>query len=149
MKILPPWVYAAAAGVVFAAGFGAGFRVESWRWSASELHTVKAQAKQTAKQVVKQHNESTTYEQHREVAQADTADREGTACAACSTAALPPPTPALEANLAQPCPPLPSPPLVLVDPDRAAWENKLIALYGDCADRHFHTVAAWPTGSKG
>lgn len=61
--------------------------------------------------------------------------------ASCKTVSAPQ-TPRLEANLSQPCPPLPDPPVVLIDPDRAVWEAELIAFYGDCAARHFRAVAA-------
>lgn len=66
-------------------------------------------------------------------------------CPACSTPPSSPPTPALQANLRQDCPPLPLPPKILIDPDRALWEASLIAFYGDCAGRHHRTVEAWPT----
>lgn len=65
--------------------------------------------------------------------------------AACSRTLSVTPTPALQANLAQPCPPLPLPPDPLLDPERAMWEAATIALYGDCADRHQATVKAWPS----
>lgn len=62
--------------------------------------------------------------------------------ASCSPKLSPTQTPALPANLAQPCPALPSPPAPLIDPDRVIWEAVLIAMYGDCASRHRATVAA-------
>lgn len=68
--------------------------------------------------------------------------------AACSTPPSTPPTPELQANLRQDCPPLPQRPKILIDPDRALWEATLVALYGDCAGRHHRTVEAWPTGDK-
>lgn len=63
---------------------------------------------------------------------------------ACSTTLFRAPRPELEASLALDCPPLPPAPKPLLDPDRIAWEVMLSALYGDCASRHHHTVAAWP-----
>lgn len=66
--------------------------------------------------------------------------------AACSTTQSRTQTPALQANLAQRCPDLPLPPDPLLDPARALWEEAMISLYGDCADRHFRTVQAWPAG---
>lgn len=54
------------------------------------------------------------------------------------------PTPELQANLAQRCPPLEQPPSPLVDPERSIWENKIISQYGDCGARHRATVDAWP-----
>lgn len=65
-------------------------------------------------------------------------------CAGCSTRPSAPPTPGLQANLRQDCPPIPPPPAPLIDPERAIWENTMIALYGDCAGRHHRTVGAWP-----
>ena len=62
----------------------------------------------------------------------------------CSTVPSSPPIPALEASLAADCPALPPPPVPLVDPERSVWEQITIALYGDCAGRHHHAVAAWP-----
>ena len=63
---------------------------------------------------------------------------------ACSTMPSGRLTPALQANLAQSCPSLPTPPAPLLDPDRSVWELAMIALYGDCAGRHRATVQAWP-----
>ncbi|MFC0684918.1 hypothetical protein, partial [Novosphingobium clariflavum] len=63
---------------------------------------------------------------------------------ACSTTRSTPPTPELQANLRQPCPPLPKPPTPLTDPERAVWENTMIAMYGDCAARHLRSVEARP-----
>ena len=62
----------------------------------------------------------------------------------CSKSVSIAPIPALQANLAQPCQVLPSPPDPLNDPARAVWEMDLIAAYGDCAARHLATVKAWP-----
>jgi len=62
----------------------------------------------------------------------------------CSTTRSAPPTPELQANLRQPCPPIAALPDPFVDPDRAIWENALISQYGDCAGRHRATVDAWP-----
>lgn len=63
---------------------------------------------------------------------------------ACSTTPSLPPTPELQANLAQRCPDLPLPPQPLIDPERSVWESVIIWLYGDCAGRHRSTVGAWP-----
>ena len=67
---------------------------------------------------------------------------------ACSTTRSATPTPRLQANLAQPCPPLPPRPNPLTDPERLAWENRIIAQYGDCGLRHVLTVEAWPKDEK-
>ena len=53
------------------------------------------------------------------------------------------PMPLPPANLASNCPPLPAPPSLLTDPERAIWEVDIIAKYGDCALRHKMTVEAW------
>ncbi|QDH50432.1 hypothetical protein [Caulobacter phage RLK] len=63
-------------------------------------------------------------------------------CAACLPKRLPTPTPALQANLKALCPPLPQP--ESLDPARLEWELKVVAQYGDCAERHRRTVEAWP-----
>ena len=65
-----------------------------------------------------------------------------TMLAGCSGRPSLPRTPALQANLAQDCPALPSPPAPLIDPERSIWELTIIALYGDCAGRHRAAVAA-------
>lgn len=66
----------------------------------------------------------------------------------CSLIRLQSPMPPLSANLAQPCPPIPSPPRPLVDPDRGTWETDVIAIYADCAARHWWTVDAWKKAVK-
>ena len=58
------------------------------------------------------------------------------------------PMPPPPANLAQSCPQIPGPPRPLVDPDRAAWEADVIAIYADCAARHWWTVDAWKNAVK-
>lgn len=67
---------------------------------------------------------------------------------ACSTTRSSTPAPRLQANLAQPCPPIPPRPEQFTDPERLAWENRVIAQYGDCGLRHILTVEAWPTDEK-
>ena len=52
---------------------------------------------------------------------------------ACSIMPSPRPTPPLPGNLAAPCPPLPKPPVPLLDPARLEWERTMIALYGECS----------------
>ena len=47
------------------------------------------------------------------------------------------------ADLAQKCqdlPPLPNP---LIDPARLEYEAELIAMYGECAARHYKAIEAW------
>ena len=67
---------------------------------------------------------------------------------ACSTVPSTPPEPRLQANLQQKCPPPPKRPTPFVDPERLAWENRIIAQYGDCGLRHILTVEAWPTDDE-
>ena len=55
----------------------------------------------------------------------------------------------LAANLSQPCPSLPSPPMPLIGEARDQWEADVIAAYGDCANRHWWTVDAWNAAMKG
>lgn len=45
------------------------------------------------------------------------------------------------ASLRQPCPELPLPPSPLIDPARVAWEEAIVALYGECAARHRANLA--------
>ena len=40
--MLPPWAYAAGGASLLLIGFGAGWQVESWRWSASLYKAEKA-----------------------------------------------------------------------------------------------------------
>lgn len=54
--------------------------------------------------------------------------------AGCSTTRLPPQTAAQQANLTAPCPPVEARPDPFVDPERGAWEARLISQYGDCAE---------------
>jgi hypothetical protein len=61
----------------------------------------------------------------------------------CSKAVSVTPMPQPPVNLASNCPLLPSPPALLIDPDRAVWEADLIAKYTDCSVRHRLTVEAW------
>jgi hypothetical protein len=53
------------------------------------------------------------------------------------------PMPRPPANLASKCPALQTPPLVLLDPERALWEADMIAKYTDCSVKHRLTVKAW------
>lgn len=66
---------------------------------------------------------------------------------ACSTSQLETPQPRLQANLAQPCPPIPPRPVPFLDPDRLLWENRIVAQLGDCGLRHILTVEAWPAAA--
>lgn len=60
-----------------------------------------------------------------------------------SVGQIPPP----QANLSQPCPPLPLPPIPLVDPPRSQWEADLIAAYADCAARQRAMARSWPAST--
>jgi hypothetical protein len=53
------------------------------------------------------------------------------------------PMPRPPANLASKCQTLQSPPLTLLDPERALWEGDIIAKYADCSLKHRLTVKAW------
>jgi hypothetical protein len=70
------------------------------------------------------------------------------ALSGCSKAVSVAPMPQPPANLASNCPPLPNPPSVLTDPERAIWEIDIIAKYGDCALRHRRTIEAWEEAVK-
>lgn len=50
--------------------------------------------------------------------------------------------PELPANLRQKCPDLPAMPVPFLDPARALWERAIIAMYGECGERHLRTVEA-------
>jgi hypothetical protein len=52
------------------------------------------------------------------------------------------PTPLLPAAIRQPCPPIPEPPIPLIDPARAVWEAEIIRLYGACGARHLAAIKA-------
>lgn len=62
--------------------------------------------------------------------------------AACSTTPSLPPTPEPQANLEADRPPVEPRPVLLLDPARLLWETRLVAQYGDCANRHHKSVAA-------
>lgn len=63
---------------------------------------------------------------------------------ACSTVPSGPPTLELPANLAQKCPDLPQRPEPFLDPARELWELAIIALYGECGERHIRSINARP-----
>lgn len=74
--ILPPWTYAAAGLATLALGFGAGWKVESWRWSASLLaQEVQAEKDQAAAQAHSD-QQATTYEGERDEARDQASSRE-------------------------------------------------------------------------
>lgn len=62
---------------------------------------------------------------------------------ACSKSVSVQPMPLPPANLAAPCPKIPEPPEVLIDPARLQWELDLVDAYEDCAVKHRLTVEAW------
>ena len=64
-------------------------------------------------------------------------------CAGCSKAVSVTPMPLPPANLASQCPTIQSPPLVMIDPERALWEADILAKYADCSVKHRLTVKAW------
>ena len=61
----------------------------------------------------------------------------------CSKAVSVTPMPRPPGNLASKCLALQTPPLVLLDPERALWEADIIAKYADCSMKHRMTVKAW------
>lgn len=59
-------IYALIALGIFAAGAGSGFKVESWRWSASLVEIADAQIKETAAAEAKQNTASAALETKKE-----------------------------------------------------------------------------------
>lgn len=76
--IIPPWAYAVAAGVTFAAGFGTAWQVQQWRWHAHEAKALKAQQAAFQRQLDQQNQKATEYEAERETARVQSREREST-----------------------------------------------------------------------
>ena len=52
------------------------------------------------------------------------------------------------ADLAQRCSELPKLPVPFLDPERLEYEADIIALYGECAARHYEAVEAWKNAAS-
>ena len=63
--------------------------------------------------------------------------------AGCSKAVSVTPMPLPPANLARQCEELPMPPEILIDPERALWEQTILSKYEICAAKQRHLVEAW------
>ena len=57
---------------------------------------------------------------------------------------MPPPP----ADLAQKCSELPKLPDPFLDPERLEYEAELVAMYGECAARHYKAIEAWRNASN-
>ena len=78
MFAIPPWTYAVAAGVTFAAGFGTAWQVQQWRWQAHEAKELRAQERAFQRQLEQQQQESVRYEAERDAARVASRDRQET-----------------------------------------------------------------------
>lgn len=76
--ILPPWAYAAAAGVTVLGSFGAGWMVNGWRWEAKQAEALREAQIAFQKQLDHQNKEAAQYEADREAARVESRERQET-----------------------------------------------------------------------
>lgn len=74
--IVPPWAYAAAAGLTLAIGFGAGWTVQGWRCDAAKTEALERAQRRFNEQLAKQQDEAEKYEHDREASRAESRDRQ-------------------------------------------------------------------------
>lgn len=75
---IPPWAYAAAAGIAVAGGFAAGWKVRSWRCDAALSEALQKAAKERAILQAQVETQATDYEGERADATVDHTTRETT-----------------------------------------------------------------------
>ena len=76
MVIIPPWAYAAAAGLTLATGFYGGWTVRTWRCEAAQARLIAAAEKQRVVDQAHADTVSTDYEKGRSDAITTTAARQ-------------------------------------------------------------------------
>lgn len=74
--IIPPWVKPAIAAVALVGAFSAGWTVNGWRWEAKQADALREQQEAFNRQLAKQDDIATEYEQSRERGRVQARDRE-------------------------------------------------------------------------
>lgn len=75
--ILPVWWKPALAAVALSGAFLGGWTVNGWRWEAKQADALREQQAAFQRQLAKQHDIATNYEQGRETARVEYVTREG------------------------------------------------------------------------
>ncbi|WP_185928680.1 hypothetical protein [Sphingomonas sp. IC081] len=157
---IPIGLCLAGAGVTALLSAWGGWTVNDWRDDSKALAAVETAAKELNAARATVDRAATAYEQEKPIAAAQSFVRESTIREICKDRPVPADCAVPDAarsmldnavdaanarasgQLAPALPPLPKPPVPLTDPERAVWENTMIAMYGDCAARHLRSVEA-------